>query len=188
MVKYGLGGRVFPRQIMWSQQHVQILFLVASLNVLGRLNCRLCRLACIRWAVSVIGRCLVRHSTGTWGVPVGLSWFCSLVSRLGNEHFLLNPFRALDADIAAWCSAVWWFSFVSRGPVPKVQVLPSFGVFRTINFSSVALWNVATLHCLHWTRSTGVIIQWQLKTSKEARDWLSYLSYRVKLREKLERV
>jgi len=101
-----------------------------SLYGFGRLNCRLCRSACIRCTVHVIGRCLLRISTRTWALPVGLSSFCSV--SIGNEHFLSNPFPVHHSAIAAWCSAFWWFPFVSRDPFPNVQVLPSFDVFRII--------------------------------------------------------
>jgi hypothetical protein len=91
----------FPLKLCDPNNLFKFFYSLQVYMLLGRFNCRLCRSACIRCSISVIGRCLVRLSTGTWGVPVGLSWFCSVVSRLSNGYFLLNPFPVHDVDIAA---------------------------------------------------------------------------------------
>jgi hypothetical protein len=72
---------LFPLKLYDPQDMLKFVYSLENLYGFGRLNCPLCRSACIRCTISVIGRCLVRISTGTWAVPVGLSSFCSVSIR-----------------------------------------------------------------------------------------------------------
>ena len=75
---------LFPLKLCDPQNMLKFFYWLQSLYGLGRLNCRLCRSACIRYSVSV-----------------GLSSFSSVLSGFGSERFLLNHFPVHHSVIAA---------------------------------------------------------------------------------------
>jgi hypothetical protein len=72
---------LFPLKLCDPNNMLKFFYSLHSLYSFGRLNCQLCKSACVRCTFSINGRCLVRISTGTWAVPVGLPSFCSVSIR-----------------------------------------------------------------------------------------------------------